>query len=401
MKEYIKIIKHFFCVILFLIPQVKLFAHSTEEVVVTTASSYIIQTDPILKSRYNDLNKKFSKGDDEKLILNKTLELIEEAKKSNNIEVIILSNFLIGKIFEKVDNYKRAIDYYKSSLKLLELDEFEENNLKFNEEIGDFYVKLLLKLAGNYQDLKDNNNALFFYNKILEIQSLNKEVLTNQAMSYGNISAIYLSDSNYEKAKEFSLKAIEIHKSLKNKISASFALNNLANIYLVEDNYEEARKTYEEAIGLIKFESSDRAIKHKEDLYFNYAYTLYKLKDYEAYTYQELSYNIKDSIRDKGFRKAVEEIYAINNVEKFKKEEAIRQSEATKKMWLIVFSSGTLIIALLFLIGYFRLRQRNLSLKLKQTELIQNQKIERLRSISQKRILNKSLSILPNTDGVS
>jgi two-component system NarL family sensor kinase len=79
------------------------------------------------------------------------------------------------------------------------------------------------------------------------------------------------------------------------------------------------------------------------------------------------------------------------NVEKVKKEVALKQAEANKKLWLIILSSGFIIIALVFIAGFYRLRQKNLQLKLSQSQLLQEQKIEKLKSISQKRILNAIL----------
>ena len=129
----------------------------------------------------------------------------------------------------------------------------------------------------------------------------------------------------------------------------------------------------------------------KEDLYYNYAYALYMLKDYKAYDYQELSYNIKDQLRKISDNRKFEEIFAKYNVSEVRRVEAQKQAESEKKLWLIGLSSTILIIALAFIAGFYRLRQKNLALKLSQNELLQEQKIEKLKLLSQRRILNATI----------
>ncbi|MDB2385250.1 ATP-binding protein, partial [Polaribacter sp.] len=205
----------------------------------------------------------------------------------------------------------------------------------------------------------------------------------------------YIQDSVYDKAKDNLLQSIEIHKNLDNKINQASALGNLSSIYLLENDYEKAKKIYFEAIELIENINTDEALRVKEDLYFNLAFNLYNLKDYKAYEYQELSYLIKDSIRDKQVRAIVAEInekYNFDNKKNLLIQEQENKRLKHQRAFLLVGILGVLIIlSLLYWVNFYKLKQKNLGLKLSQTQLLQNQKLEKLKSDAQTRILNATL----------
>ena len=179
------------------------------------------------------------------------------------------------------------------------------------------------------------------------------------------------------------------------KISQAVALGNLASIYLKEDNFSKAKKTYKEALNLIKNEKSKRALDVRENLYFNLAYNLYKLKDYEAYTYQELSYNIKDSLRDKEIRKMIEELGLKYNFESkkeiFKKEAENKRLITERKFILLGIIALLVILSLIYILRVNRLKQNNLALQLQSTELLKNKELDKLKAETQTRIINATI----------
>ena len=133
----------------------------------------------------------------------------------------------------------------------------------------------------------------------------------------------------------------------------------------------------------------------KDNLYFNLAYNLYKLKDYEAYQYQEKSYLIKDKLRDKEIRRIIEELGFKYDFETQRKgiqmKEEVKFLKEKEKVRNLVAIGVSTIVIFIFIIGFSMLRQKNLQLKLSQTELLQEQKIEKIKSDSQVRILNATI----------
>ena len=54
-------------------------------------------------------------------------------------------------------------------------------------------------------------------------------------------------------------------------------------MYLLNKDFEQSKKIYFEGIKLIKRDTSTRAIRIKENLYFNMAWAMRNLKEYHAY----------------------------------------------------------------------------------------------------------------------
>ncbi|MEN8964794.1 MAG: ATP-binding protein [Polaribacter sp.] len=206
-----------------------------------------------------------------------------------------------------------------------------------------------------------------------------------------NLSGIYEQDSIFDKAINYAEKAIEINRKINFKLNQASAKNNLGNIYLSMGDFEKAKEIYNEGINLIKNDKSPNAIRYKAKLYYNLAWAMRNLKDYKAYDFQEISYEIEDGIRDKEIKRMVEEITTKNNVEDVKRIEENKRLIAQRTFTIYGIGSFVIIISLLYFLNFYKLKQKNLSLELSQTQLLQNQNIEKIKSESQIRILNATI----------
>lgn len=325
------------------------------------------------------------------------------------------TQIILGDIYAKINNHSNSIKYYKKAIKLLnsKLLDYKHKSSLLNKEsefgkiylrIGSGYLRLGNRRIRRNKDLKINqkdsikykDSAKFYFKKSLKINSLDPKVLSYQGSASSNLSGMYMQDSLYDLAKNYAKKAVNIHRKRNNKTSEAAALGNLASIHLNLDNFELAKSTYKEALDLIKFENSDRAIRIKENLYENLAFNLYKLKDHEAYSFLESSYEIKDSLRDKEVRRIIEELGFKHNFEAKKqlllKQEEVKLLKEKDKVKTLIVTGVTISIILLIIIGYYFMRQKNLELKITQSELLQNQKLDKLKSESQARILDATLN---------
>ncbi|CAM1350411.1 conserved hypothetical protein [Tenacibaculum crassostreae] len=333
--------------------------------------------------------------------LEKSLKLFSRLDTTNYSELYFKTSFLIGDIFRETNDHKKAIVYYKKALKSFN----NENNLTYNEKttpspsINDVNLnKLLLRVGSEFHIIKEKDSAISYYKRILSSGTLNQLDLTTKASAYSNLSNIYREDSIYDLAKEYSYESVKIYRKANKKVLESAALGNLASIYLEQKNYKEAKKIYLEGLDLIKLDSSSRATRYKEFLYFNLAYTLYLQKDYRAYDYQEKSYNIKDDLRDVEIRRIVDEIYTKHelNLEKEKTalvEEQRKLKEAQEAKASLLFGALSILVLIIsgIVIYNYKLRQKNLKLKLSESNLIQQQNIEKLKSEAQVKILNATI----------
>ena len=369
-----------------------------EEVVKITTSSAIQQTDSF-SIRYLKAKNYFS-SKNYTAALRTSLELLQ-SENSLTPKQLILINQLIADIYFESRNSKDAIIYYKKALnyfnafKREQLDLNSSTNVVLSSEMNLKRAKVLLGIGTSFYRLEDTNiskklldSALYYYQKISNIKDLTGEVLEVKSRAYTNMSAVYMNKNLSNKAKEFALKAIEIHRSQHNKENEAAALGNLSSIFLREKKYDKAKNLYFEALDLIRNIETLKALKIREDLYFNLAFNLYKVKDYKSYDFQLLSHRIKDSLREKEFRRMITEIsmeFDFNSKKKtlMRKEEYKRLRVAAVSL-LVIFS-------LLYGVYYYKLRQKNLGLQLTQTKLIQHQNIEKIKSESQVRILNATI----------
>ncbi|MCL7764287.1 tetratricopeptide repeat protein [Polaribacter sp. Z014] len=365
--------------------------------------------DSLLNKRFRNINKLYEEKKFD-LALKKAFKLLDSSKNKDR-EVLYKTNYLIGNIFYETLSFKDGVKYFRVNVKSMVYDSLriEDHNKSFDVSL--LLIQNYLRLGSSYHKLKERedvqdiqdkelitkyrDSTLYYYNKILVYSDLDKRVLDVKAKAYSNLSAFYINDSLYDLAKKYANKSIEIHRLNKNKVNHAAALGNLASIYLIQEDYKLAKKTYLEALELIRNDNSAKAVRFKASLYANLSWSMYKLKDYKAYEFQDLSYGIKDELRDTELRGIVKKINAENNVNTVKKlvlKEAENKRLKNQRIFLaIVISAFVIILSLLFWVNVYKLRQKNLGLQLSQTQLLQHQNIEKIRSESQVRILNATI----------
>ena len=365
----------------------KEFSHTKTSFVITQDSK-----DSNLDAKYKQAkslyeNKRYVES------LQTALYLNEQVKTTNNIDLRFKIVLLIADIYKNNRDHKKAILYYKKSLKLL------TNNILDGQKIDSINQKYLaenlLRLGGQYQYLGKKDSAVFYYKKLAVIPSLNDDIASFQAMSFSNLSGIYQYDTTYDNHKEKALgsakKAIDILQNKNNKLGQAAATNNLGNIYLLNGNFKQSKKTYLEGIRLIKGDTSMKAIKRRGGLYYNLSMAMRNLNDYRAYEYLDTARIMKSQVRDLETKEKLERVTAEFNVSMVRKEGKLQKKEAENLTWIVGTSFFSVILLLAFLLNQYKLRQRNLSLQLSKQELVQQQKIEKVRSESQIRILNATL----------
>ncbi|MBT5289751.1 MAG: tetratricopeptide repeat protein, partial [Flavobacterium sp.] len=272
--------------------------------------------------------------------------LYEQTKNNNYTKTHYLVTNLIAKIYRQNKEHKRAVVFYKKSLRLILL------NTSYNKDLGSFnnkdYAENLLRLGGEYQLLKMNDSAIFYYYKLAKLNSLTDEVLGFQASSYSNLAGIYQKDTtmlnHYEKAIEFAERAIAIHKKRNKRLSQANAINNLANVYLLQGDFEKSKKKYFEGIKLIERDTSLSAIEIKADLYYNLAFAKYNLKEYQAYDELITSVDLSDYLRFRETKEMLERVTGEYNVDVVRKAGEFEKQKAQNLTWIIGISSFSIIL---------------------------------------------------------
>ena len=363
----------------------------SKEVSITEASLvFIIKRDSTFQRRYEVILNTYSRSNYTEA-LSEILELEDSYQSKLDYKNLYLLYSLKANIYNKTNNHSRALENFKKALKnllILKNSKIENNQtIKFNKEIAKTY----LSIGSSFYRNSNRDSAKFYYLKVDGFTDLNNENQETKALSYINLSGIYEQDSIFDKAINYAEKAIEINRKINFKLNQASAKNNLGNIYLSMGDFEKAKEIYNEGINLIKNDKSPNAIRYKAKLYYNLAWAMRNLKDYKAYDFQEISYEIEDGIRDKEIKRMVEEITTKNNVEDVKRIEENKRLIAQRTFTIYGIGSFIIIISLLYFLNFYKLKQKNLSLELSQTQLLQNQNIEKIKSESQIRILNATI----------
>ena len=341
--------------------------------------------------------------------LKKSFPLYEKSKKQDNLIFSYLISSLIGDIYYKTNNYDKSLTFYKKAIVPFRKRTFFDNDffITKGDSINYFLGKTYLQIGSLYQkkyvndkksELNLKDSAIYYYTKLENLDTNSKKVLRYKAVSYYNLSGIFQRDTLYKKAVEYALKAVNIHKENNDKINWSSSLNNLGNVYISSKEFKKAKDLYLEGINLIENNNSQKSVKVKANLYYNLAWAMRNLKDYKAYDYQELSYEIEDSQREKEIRKIIEEVTTnhkenleqqkINLVKEQRKLEETQQAKTT----LLFGALSLLVIVISGVVIYnYKLRQSNLQLKLSESDLLQQQSIEKLKSDAQIKILNATI----------
>tara|TARA_Y100000034_G_scaffold111271_1_gene144125 strand:- start:13780 stop:15564 length:1785 start_codon:yes stop_codon:yes gene_type:complete len=341
---------------------------------------------PQLNSYQEDLQEIKSLIEDEKFsqALPLAFDLLEDIGSSNYLLKHQLES-QIGFIFSKTNSHKKSLLYYKKALKSLQQSTSVDakQDVSLDVQLMDTYFQigssfLRLEVYEDTTEVVKKDSAKFYFRKVENFPSLNDKILDIKGRTFTNLTAIYYTDSIYDVAKEYAQKAINIHKKRNNKLSQAGALGNLGSIYLDLGDYETAKEKYLEGLDLIRNINSSKADLFKANLYANLAWALRNLEDYTAYDQLTKSNEFTEKLRDNEVKRIVETITGQYDVDRVKRAER-------RNFWIYVIIS---ILVIASLISFYTQRKRNLALKLEKANMIQKQKVEAVKSESQRRILN-------------
>jgi len=316
-----------------------------------------------------------------------SLDLLNTALNANDSLLIERTSYLIAQIFKSSNNYEKSLDYFIKSKRYVKDTANVTKRMSLELFMGDMFYKI-----------NEIDSSLFYLEKIISVAVDQKEIEIIKAKAYTNLAAIYIEKNDLITAEIYILDALFLHNKFNDKTATAQALNNLATVYLQQERYRDAKRVYFEALALLANDKTRKGLDFRETIYDNLSWTLYKLKDYHTYTYQEKSFNIRDSLRNSEISGFLAEIEGKFNEETIKKREQLKTANAIAKKnqaqgiinILIIISLGLLLGAWL-IYRYLKLRQENLHLEYTQNELIQQNKLEQVQNEAREKILNATL----------
>ncbi len=167
-------------------------------------------------------------------------EAIITAININNYYLIANLYYLVGATYYQEDNYNKAIEQYKISLKIAKEHKFEDVEANCYNAIG-----ILYKIQGNYTD------AINYYLKSITIAEKDSDfaIISN---IYNNIGVLYKNQELYDKAIEYYRKALHFKEKTDDKSGVINIYNNIGVIYKNTNKFNLALQNFNKAIKIAK-----------------------------------------------------------------------------------------------------------------------------------------------------
>jgi tetratricopeptide (TPR) repeat protein len=151
-------------------------------------------------------------------------EAIDLAREKNNIKYEQRAERVLGAIFFNMGNYKSASVHFFEAMKLYEVSK---------DSVGIFVI--LNNLGAVHDRLQDYDQALGYYLKgqsLLTRIMMDPKVKANYLTSiYNNIANIYQTKSDFQSARDYYEKSLQLAREVDNKLMQGIALNNLGKLF--------------------------------------------------------------------------------------------------------------------------------------------------------------------------
>ncbi len=180
-----------------------------------------------------------AKSIDPEQALTYTRQALQLANLISSAETRAEANELLGDLFQMMNNFQPAINYFLISEKLYK-------SLNEKEKLAQIYGKLgSLYLTNNY----DLENAQMYYQLLLDlgIDLNNQKIIAN---AYNRIGGIFFLQEEYEEANYYIREALLLWEQLADNEGVSVALNNIGEIYMMKSSFNTALDYFNQSLSI-------------------------------------------------------------------------------------------------------------------------------------------------------
>jgi signal transduction histidine kinase len=291
----------------------------------------------------------------------KALRLLSKTKNTN---LVYNCYNLIGISLKELNNYKKSLDYFALALKQLDLLE-KENYPK--EKIGKSRIASYNNIGRVYQKMEDYQKAINYYNKALQIKNIKQDFPKSYALLLNNLGYSKMKVGDYEAVEELFLESMRIRDSLGLELAVATNKIDLGEYYLIQKDTAKGFAYLKEGYLLSKkLNSSPYLIQSLKLLMDSDS------KNKLYYTNQYLK--IKDSVQQ--LERATRNKFARIAYETDQVEE--KNEILSKTITNIGMGSGVVILILGGFFIIYRLKSRNRELLFVKEQQEANEKIYQL-----------------------
>ncbi|MDD3052016.1 MAG: tetratricopeptide repeat protein [Candidatus Cloacimonetes bacterium] len=255
-----------------------------------------------------------------------------------------------------------AVNYFESALDFAEM---EQNRDKISI--------VLSNLGSIHLDLNDYDKAIDYYKRSIDV--IGEEDSQNLATSYNNLGVAQTSSGDYTGAEKNIYKAIELYKEKDLEDDYANAYLNLADLFVRSNRLEEAETYLNQGLEILTFQKTPfqytKGLKIKSSFYeakkdFKKALEAYK----QHIDYESKYFDMENSMRAATLEKRYQSEKREQEIEILRKNDQIKQIQINKNKTLMYFYLAVFIFLVVIIMSiYLRYKQ-----KVKMNDLLQQQK---------------------------
>lgn len=295
----------------------------------------------------------------------KALELFlssrEKFEKLRDTIGIAQTNNNIAIVYSYLDMFDKSMLYHKQNLALRE---------KIRDVEG--IATTLNNIGVEFKNKNMYDSALYYYQRALAIELKRKDSVTISRY-LNNIGLAYLNLNKLDSAKIYIDKGLSIRLQISELQGIKNSYQALGHYYFKLNNYAEARKFQEISM---QYAYKIGIVYEIESISKDLALTYEKLNLFElAYKYSALNRKMQDSLKFTETSRQITKIElerAFENEKKLKELEAENniQKEKANIQQLIYLISGLIIILLIIIYSFVKIRKTNRLLLIQQDEIL-------------------------------
>jgi signal transduction histidine kinase len=213
--------------------------------------------------------------------------ILREAKKTNNLELVVKSLIYIGKYHHSKGNFNNSLRYYKNALKISK----RSNNKALIFDVQN-------NLGKHYETVGDYTNAFEHYlNNLGIIDSIYNVILKSSC--YNHLGNLYQAIGDNENSVKYHKKALNARLKLGYEEGMAKSYNNLGEIYLAINKVDSALALFTASLSICKTIGYSKG---KIKAYTNIGICLNKKQEQGAVHYFDSSMSLAKTI---GYEKGI------------------------------------------------------------------------------------------------
>ncbi len=343
----------------------------------------------------------FQKQNKDEQALEILLNGLSDIKSDMSSNYIADYAYEIGSGFSKIENYPKALEYFRLVLKNSIIRNDSLRMSKGYLGLGSVHFRLYREIA--YEDFKKDSivkkthkdSLQYFYQKSINFYPKNRIDKEFLAVTYTNLLGFNFLIKKYNTAETYASYSLKIYEESGDSLRMASVINTLGAVNVWKKDYKNAKKYYQLGLRLVNQKSDYRSIKLKSLFIRNLSGLHYRNNEYEeAYLLSLELESFNDSIRKVSANEKYAEYEAKYNLaEEEKHTEIEKNKRKSAEMWLYIVGTSTAIL-LLFVWLFYRtakIRREKELLLLQKEALTKEREIEQLNNEAQIKILNATI----------